>query len=91
MKYIKEIIQNQVGQEVWVEHGCIGTEYSEVLIVDNGKIVRIGQFIYRAYREGLGNKVLWTALGVECRKYMNGERQEMPSMYFTAPYTLSVV
>lgn len=89
MERLKELIQRHVGVEVIVEYGCIGTNYLQILIVKDGKIITIGEFLYRIFRENMLSRdpdcpeSLIEELGKEAEKYRNRERDKRPSLNYS--------
>lgn len=88
MQEIKHILQQHIIPEIYVDFGCIGTRYIHILIVHNGQIKSIGQFIYTIWNEGYLNRQGWGTkdkfkeLAIEAEKYRLGERDKEPSLAF---------
>lgn len=72
-------ILGQIGVEATCKYGCIATEYQYVLVVEDGKIHEIGEFIYRLFRDNLVHEEDLIQFGMECEKYRIGQRATMPS------------
>lgn len=85
MNNLKAKLQKHINTEITIEFGCIGSNYSQILIVDNGKIKSIGEFIYRVFLERLAEREegdLISDLGIECEKYRINKREKKPSLCF---------
>jgi hypothetical protein len=85
MDAFKVKLQPHINTEININFGCIGTNYTEILIVQDGKIKSIGNFIYRLWSELSGKEnvdKLLAELAVECEKYRTGMRGRKPSLCF---------
>jgi len=78
-KEMQEVFRKNINaHSVTAEYGCIGTEYLKVLCVQYGKIIVIGELLYRIFREGLYTDESLKAFAQECEKYRDGIRDSMP-------------
>ncbi len=89
MKEFNEILQKWIEVEITTEFGHIGTRYVNILAVKDGRIISIGQFIYRLWSEiGLEDhrygdvRELLEELSKEANKFYNGLRPTMPALSF---------
>jgi len=73
-----------------VQYGHVDTEYQSVLCVKDGKIIEIGSFLYRIFREGLyGSVENLERFGLECEDYRLGLRETPPKWCYRANGVLS--
>lgn len=86
MEEFKNILQKFIAVEITIDYGCIGTNYQEILVVENGKIKSIGNFIYRIWRERLlkdnVDMELLEELACQAELYRTGQRDKKPSLAF---------
>lgn len=78
-------LQQEIGIEINVENGSVGSHYQSILIVDeNGQIKQIGEYLYDAWYKGSYNPRTIAAiqqLGKEAEKVRLGLREKMPILY----------
>lgn len=87
MDGFKEILQKEIKVEITLDYGEIGSRYQQILIVEDGKIKSIGEFLYKVYMESdtynsHDLKNLLIDLGIEAEKYRIGERAKLPSLHY---------
>lgn len=76
-------ITDQISVPVCVEWGCNGTRYIKLLIVKNGEIVSIGEFVYRLFSENIYvSEQLKQALGKWAENYRKDETLTAPSLCY---------
>lgn len=78
--FSKTLLSKIVDPSATIQYGHIGTEYQSVLCIKDGKIVEIGSFLYRIFREGLyGSMENLERFGLECEDYRLGFRTTPPT------------
>ena len=82
-------ITDQINCFATVKYGFIGTEYLQVLIVENGQIKEIGELIYRIFRETLVTSEQLEDFGNACEKFRTGETQTYPVWNYKSNSKLS--
>ena len=78
-------ITDEIDQYSCIEYGCIGTEYLYILTIKDNRIVPVGEFLYQCWREQSTKRTtlkILKQLGVQAQKYINGEREKMPSVHY---------
>jgi hypothetical protein len=76
-------------------YGCNGTAYLYILVPYKGRIISIGHFIYRAFREGLFDETMISELqraSLDCyQRKKKGEEVDEPVLcYCNGPRNLQV-
>lgn len=85
---LKELMQPHIGTEITIEYGFIGMKYLHVLVVKDGKIISIGSFLYKIFREDMLNRgteceaSLIEAFAKEADKYLKGKRDKAPTLCY---------
>ena len=81
MKYndFTRLIAKEINQYCYINSGSIGTGYLYILIIVDGRIVKVGELVYRLWQNSeLTDVKLLTELGQEVQKYIDGTRKTIP-------------
>lgn len=77
LKGLKEFMSQHIKVPIYVQWGFIGSGYTQILIVEDGQIISIGEFLYAYYREGwYKRKSQFEALAKQAELYRTGQRLE---------------
>lgn len=86
MEDFKKIIQEHIDKPITIEYGCMGTGYSQILIVsDTGEIKSIGEFLYSFWSKYSTDKGVLAGLEELAKlseKYRLDYVKKLPSMHF---------
>ena len=77
---IRDIAQ-KINPNFCIEYGCIGTGYQYVLLVQDGKIKEVGEFVYRIHRENKATSEQWEEFFIRCQQFVDGELNSMPQWF----------
>ncbi len=86
MEKFKKILQHYINVEITIVYGCIGTRYSHILIVQDGKIKCIGTFLYSLWRNESNNQEVlqWVELlGKKSEQFRTGVIDKEPSLAYS--------
>ncbi len=86
MNEFKKIMQHYINADIYIEYGCNGTGYSNILIVEDGKIRCIGSFLYSIWRDRSKDvevPELLQRLAIKAECYRTGLRKTVPSLAYT--------
>lgn len=84
-----KLITEQIGVYSTVHYGSVGIQYLNVLSIKDGKIIVLGELIYRIWRETLYTEQDLINFGKECEDYRLGLKTTMPSWCYKANNKLS--
>lgn len=76
-------ITDQINVPVTISYGHIETTYQQLLIVEDGQIKSIGEFVHDLYYYNKVHDVqLKIQLGIEAEKYRTGQRDKLPALCY---------